>query len=93
VLFRSGRSAAFPIDCRSLVRVRKTPSQTEFSIEQRKQNVKDAFHVAKPDKIQGRRILLVDDVYTTGATCIEAAGTLVKAGAEAVDTIVAARAF
>ena len=86
-------SSAFTIDCRSLIRVRKTPSQTEFSIEQRKRNVKDAFHVAKPEKIRGRCILLVDDVYTTGATCREAARTLLKAGAEAVDTIVAARAF
>ena len=88
-----GRTAAFPIDCRSLVRIRKTPSQTEFSIELRKRNVKNAFHVAKPGKIRGRHVLLLDDVYTTGATCSEAAGTLLRAGAEGVDTLVAARAF
>ena len=90
---QQGRTAGFSIDCRSLVRIRKTPSQTDFAGEQRKRNVKDAFDVTKPARFRGRCIVLVDDVYTTGATCSEAACTLLKAGAGTVDVLVAARAF
>ncbi|MCF8044265.1 MAG: ComF family protein [Desulfarculaceae bacterium] len=88
-----GGGSKLSIDCHSLVRSRKTPSQTDFTVEQRKRNVKDAFDVTRTDHIRGRRVVLVDDVYTTGATCSEAAGRLLKAGAESVDTLVAARAF
>ncbi len=87
------RPGGLEIDAHSMIRKRKTPSQTDFSVEQRLRNVKDAFTVVKPGKIEGRRIVLVDDVYTTGATCNEAANTLLNAGARSVDTLVAARAF
>ena len=93
ILSDTGGDGRLLIDCHCLVRSRRTPSQTEFSVEQRKWNVKDAFRVAKPDHIQGRCVVLVDDVYTTGATCTEAGRMLLKAGAESVDTLVAARAF
>jgi ComF family protein len=79
------------IDLYSLKRVKKTDPQTDFSAEQRKENVKDAFKVVNLEKVKNKRILLVDDVYTTGATSSEAAGKLIEAGALTVDVLVIAR--
>lgn len=56
------------IEKRVLRRSYNTRPQTELSREKRLKNVKDAFKVRKPQKIQGRDILLIDDVVTTGAT-------------------------
>ncbi len=79
------------IDLYSFQRVRKTEPQTNYSFQQRKENVKDAFKVVKPENIKNKKILLVDDVYTTGATCSEAAQKLLEAGALSVDVLVIAR--
>ncbi len=62
--------------------LRKTPApQKQLTVKGRRANVQGAF-VARPDNIRGKRILLVDDVITTGATLREAAMALRKAGAE-----------
>lgn len=53
-------------------------------VKQRKDNVKDAYESADPELIRGKRILLIDDVITTGSTMEEAARTLLRAGASAV---------
>lgn len=76
-----------------LVRVRATPSQGRLSRAQRRVNVRGAFAVAPTRKecLKGRRVLLVDDVLTTGATVASAARCLLRAGAEAVDVITLAR--
>ena len=50
----------------------------------RKQNVKDAYEAVDPELISGKRILLIDDVITTGATMEECARTLLRAGASSV---------
>ncbi|MCD4742872.1 MAG: ComF family protein [Desulfobacteraceae bacterium] len=78
------------IDLDSLKRVKKTGSQTNFSPEQRKENVKNAFKVVKSERIKDKKILLVDDVYTTGATSMEAAAELLNSGALSVDVLVIA---
>lgn len=75
----------------ALERVKKTDPQIQFSAEQRKENVKDAFKVVNKAQIQNKRILLIDDVYTTGATSMEAGRALLKAGALSVDVLVIAR--
>lgn len=80
------------VDPELLQRKKNTDSQTGFDREQRKQNLKKAFKVKSPEKIKNKRILLVDDVYTTGATAKEAALVLFAAGAAAVDVLVLARA-
>ena len=67
-----------------LKRVRATPSQGHLSAIERKKNVTKAFKVTKPDKIKGKRILLVDDVLTTGATANECTKVLLRAGAKQV---------
>lgn len=76
----------------TLVRVRRTRSQTRLTPEQRKLNVAGAFGVKNPRRIKGRTVLLVDDVMTTGATLGACALTLKKAGAKRVLAYTFARA-
>jgi ComF family protein len=64
-----------------LVRVRNTPSQVGLDLEKRLTNVQSAFECPKPQRVNGRRILLVDDVATSGATMTAAAAPLKAAGA------------
>lgn len=75
-----------------LKRVRPTVSQTGLDNASRKTNLKNAFQVTDDSRIQGANVLLVDDVFTTGATCGEAAKTLMAAGAGQVDVLALARA-
>lgn len=72
-------------------RVRNTPSQTGLAKKERRENVKGAFRVAKPELIRGRRILIVDDVATTLATADELARALEKAGAKETAVFTLAR--
>lgn len=73
----------------ALRRVRNTPTQTKLNAQQRQQNMSGAFEMACP--VSGR-VLLVDDVLTTGATAAECAAALVAAGAVSVTVATFARA-
>ena len=86
-----GQTPLWKIDITSLIRIKKTQPQTGFDMEQRKNNLKDAFKVKDKKTIQNKHILLIDDVFTTGATCNEAAMELLKNGAEKVEALVLAR--
>ena len=77
----------------ALRRKRSTPPQTGLGRRDRMRNVKGAFEPGVSHAILKRRILLVDDVYTTGATVNECAKILLKEGAEAVDILTLARAM
>lgn len=61
-----------------------TVSQTSLTKEKRLENVKGSFKVLKKDEIKDKSVLIVDDVFTTGATCSELARTLKKSGAKKV---------
>jgi ComF family protein len=76
-----------------LIRVKNTPVSRGMTRAQRQRNVTGAFRV-RPDKaahLKGRRVLLVDDVLTTGATASACARVLRRAGAASVDVITYAR--
>lgn len=80
------------VDTRLLVRTRATLPQTGLKVQSRKENVRGAFEVAKPDLVQGRQVVLVDDVMTTGATLSACAAVLKKRGAASVYALALARA-
>ena len=82
-----------PADGLSLDRVKPTPPQVGLSRLQRAANVQGAFRVVdgRQASIAGRRIVLIDDVLTSGATTNAAARTLLRAGAAQVDLLVFAR--
>ena len=81
-----------PVDINVLARRRWTEPQTGLGREERLANIKNAFNISDGSKITGKRILLVDDVYTTGATVNECAKVLLKGGAGHVDVLTLARA-
>jgi ComF family protein len=76
-----------------LVRTRATASQTGLGRKARAVNIRNAFGVREVEKIEGQRILLVDDVYTTGSTAAECARVLMDGGAKRVDVLTLARAI
>ena len=78
------------LDYTTLKRVRLTRPQTELRGVERKRNVRGAFRVDTPTDYKGKKLLLVDDVYTTGATITECAKVLKRTGAE-VSVITLAR--
>lgn len=81
------------VDGRALIRERWTEPQTGLGKKKRLANIKNAFGVSESAKIEGKRILLVDDVYTTGATVNECAKVLLGAGARRVDVLTLAQAL
>ena len=74
-----------------LAKIKETPSQVELSDEERKENIKGVFLVKNGELIRNRKILLVDDIYTTGSTLEECAKVLKEAGAKEIVGIVVAR--
>lgn len=73
-----------PLESALLKRVTATSAQATKTKAERAQNIKGAFEINRPEKVVGKKVLLVDDVFTTGATANEAAKILKKAGAEKV---------
>jgi ComF family protein len=78
-------------DYGSVVRHKRTKPQVQFSGSARHRNVKDAFSVKRPINIKGKRIILIDDVMTTGSTLSECAKALLSSGALSVDFLTIAR--
>lgn len=75
-----------------LLRCRSTHPQTGLNKDRRKTNIAGAFKVRTPENASGKHILLIDDVYTTGATVDECASVFIRAGAARVDVLTLARA-
>lgn len=88
-----GRSVGVPVAHGAVRRVRATRNQVGLSGRAREDNVRGAFLVASEDRpsIAGRRVVVVDDVYTTGATIGAVTRSLKRAGAKAEDALVFAR--
>jgi ComF family protein len=84
-------SFGMPLWADVLVRHRNTPSQVGLTEDARQHNVRGAFRVQAPGRCEGKTLLLIDDVYTTGATAKECARVLRRAGAARVDVYTLAR--
>jgi ComF family protein len=85
--------AGVAADIDTLERARRTPSQGSRTRSARARNVQGAFRIA-PDaraRVKGKRVLLVDDVLTSGATVSACGRVLLRAGAERVDVLTVAR--
>ena len=80
------------LDFRTLKRTIHTKPQTGLGKKQRSMNVKGAFEVTDRGRIDGERVVLIDDVYTTGSTIRECARVLIKNGVEEVAVLTLARA-
>lgn len=85
------RRCSIPINFTALHRTRQTQPQTQLSGAERRKNVRGAFEVRKTKEVEGKRILLIDDVFTTGATSQECASALREAGASEVHVLTLAR--
>ncbi len=83
------RRVGLPVTAELLLRRRETGTQTRLTPEARRANIAEAFSVTSAPT---GTLVLVDDVFTTGATLAEAAATLLEAGAEAVFAVTFARA-
>ncbi|MBC2709893.1 MAG: ComF family protein [Desulfosarcina sp.] len=81
------------IDRDLLVRTRATAPQTGLDRRQRRININNAFLANRPGQSAGKRVLLVDDVLTTGATADACASALIRDGAKRVDVLTLARAL
>lgn len=73
-------------------RIKNTKTQTGFSLEKRRENIGKAFVVKNEDSIKGKECIIVDDVFTTGATAFELAETLKNSGVIKIMIITVAQA-
>ncbi len=76
----------------TLMRLRATESQAGLTPRQRRENLRRAFTVSEPRTVMGKHVLVIDDIFTTGATARSAAKTLLDAGAASVWVATLARA-
>ena len=74
-----------------LKKVKETPKQSKLTARERQKNIKNAFEVIDLDRVKGKKVILFDDIFTTGATVNEISRLLIKCGANAVNIIVIAR--
>lgn len=86
------QALGLPLEPEALVRIHKNSPQASLSMEERLVNIAGAFRAQEPQQVEGKRILLVDDVITTGATASACAQALLDAGAQSVFAIALAAA-
>ena len=85
------KNLSIPMDERNLKKIRWTQSQSELDKERRQKNVQDSFLTVDKNVFSGKKVLIVDDVYTTGATINECAKALLDAKADKVFSLTLAR--
>lgn len=86
-----GKHKKIKVSFNNLIRYKHTAYQGNMHIKQRRENVRNAFVIKNANKIRNKNILLIDDVFTTGATINECIKTLKKAGANKVFALTIAR--
>jgi ComF family protein len=90
--FEICRHSPVPVEHSALLRLGIQPSQVGLGPQQRRQNVQHVFTAKNPRNLRGKRVLLVDDVMTTGATLFAAGQVLRVAGVSRLEALVLARA-
>lgn len=88
---RVGAVLRRPVSYRNLVRIVDTDPQTTLPRSARLHNLRKAFALRNPQEVSGKRILLIDDVFTTGTTVNECARILLEAGAQDIEVLALAR--
>ncbi|MBC7186259.1 MAG: ComF family protein [Calditrichaeota bacterium] len=88
----ASKICGIPVEAGVLRRTRYTTPQAKLGAAERARNVAGAFAVRVPETVRGKVVMLVDDVFTTGATANECAAVLLKAGARRVGLATVARA-
>jgi ComF family protein len=88
---KMGKKYKIPVNFSLLKRCKFTLTQTGLNRAEREKNIKGAFAVADKKKVADENIILIDDVYTTGATINECAKVLLKAGAQKVAILTLSR--
>ncbi|MBS4538152.1 ComF family protein [Clostridium sp. D2Q-11] len=74
-------STKIPMDTKNLLKIKKTKSQSGLTKRARRENIKGAFQVKNSEVFIGKTVLIVDDIFTSGATYNEASKILIEAGA------------
>ncbi len=85
------KAEGVPILANTLIRKRHTIAQSSLDREARQQNIVGAFEIRNPDVIRDKRLLIFDDVFTTGATIHEAVNELWTADPVEIDVLTLAR--
>lgn len=79
-----GRTLGIPIEKSNLTKIKDTKKQSTLTKEERKTNVKDAFVIKKPERIVNKKVILFDDIFTTGNTANECSKVIKMAGAREI---------
>lgn len=82
-----GRHLLLPVSTNNLYRIRNTIPQTRLSRTQRQENMRGAFAIKRAEEFRKRRVLLIDDVLTTGVTASECARAIKAAGGEKIHVL------
>lgn len=86
-----GHELGCPVETGSLYRKRRTPSQAGRGTKGRRRNIAGAFAVRRPERLAGRQVILVDDVFTTGATVSACCRMIKNSGAACVGVVTLCR--
>lgn len=81
------RNTELEFQNKNLIKIKDTTKQSTLSKKYRIENVKDAFKIKKADKLKNKKIILFDDIYTTGSTVNECSKVLKKAGAKQITVL------
>ncbi len=79
------------LDINSVIKIRNTKVQSTLSAEERKENLKNAFYVQNKEKIKDKKIIVFDDIFTTGETVNEISKVLKKSGAKEILILILAK--
>jgi len=88
-----GRYLDLPVDTKILKRIKATTVQKNMNVRERADNLRDAFAVSDKIACKGKTFILIDDVFTTGATLNECAKALKNANARQIDAVACARVW